>query len=210
MKPMSVFKTGLATLSVIGIMGFSVVSGKKCTLDLDEEQKAFQYLNEFRQHPVEYGNAIKLHLNKVEPRPVLKWDTILAKVAEEKAMDMAKNDYFAHINNKGEGINIMVSRAGYTVPDFALKDKKNNWYESIAWQGGNKDFAVDAKMLINSLITDKGVASLGHRKHLLGIDDDAKHPFDSRLTDIGIGYAIQMSKDNTFKCYMSVVIASHN
>ncbi|HXC06232.1 MAG TPA: CAP domain-containing protein [Bacteroidia bacterium] len=175
-----------------------------------EAQKAFQYLNQFRQAPEEYGSKLKLNLKRVEIRPVLIWDTLLAKVAEDKAMDMARHDYFSHINRHGEGINILISRAGYTLPANATDNKKNNFYESIAWATGNPDHPVSATALIDDLIIDKGVSTLGHRKHLLGIDDDPKKPFRSTLKDIGIGYVVVNNKDNTTKAYMSVVIAAHN
>lgn len=171
---------------------------KYAEVNKEEAKKAFEYLNQFRANPKEYGDKLKLNLKKVDARPALVWNETLAKVAEERAMDMAENKYFSHINKKGQGINILIHEAGYTLPKNWIKNKQDNFFESI--QAGAKD-GIDA---INDLIIDKGTESLGHRKHLLGIDDDKA--FNSKLKDIGIGF-VSCKKGCQYISYTCVIIA---
>jgi uncharacterized protein YkwD len=196
MQKIIIVITALITLS-----SFSEKAAKNVFVDKEEAQKAFNYLNEFRTNPKEYGDKIKLNLKKTEARPKLIWNTILAKVAEEKALDMAENKYFSHTDKKGRGINILIHDAGYTLPKKWTKNKHDNFFESI--QAGAKD-GIDA---INELIVDKGTASLGHRKHLLGMDDKAA--FNSKLKDIGIGY-VTCKKGCEYISYTCVIIAMRN
>jgi uncharacterized protein YkwD len=146
-------------------------------VDKDEARRAFEYLNQFRSDPYEYGKQIGLDLQQYEKRPTLQWNETLARVAETKALDMAQHQYFGHTNPDGNGINILIHNAGYTLPKTWLENKNRNNFESL--QAGT----VSGTEAINSLIVDKGIPSLGHRKHLLGVDDT--FPFFSRLTDIG-------------------------
>ncbi|MFN4234925.1 MAG: CAP domain-containing protein [Bacteroidia bacterium] len=171
---------------------------KNAELNKEEAKKAFEYLNQFRANPKEYGDKLKLNLKKVDARPALVWNETLAKVAEERAMDMAENKYFSHINKKGQGVNILIHEAGYTLPKNWIKNKQDNFFESI--QAGAKD-GIDA---INDLIIDKGTESHGHRKHLLGIDDDKA--FNSKLKDIGIGF-VSCKKGCQYISYTCVIIA---
>lgn len=178
-------------------------SGDNSITVLDAEaQIAFQYLNEFRQNPAEYGKKIKLNLKKVSPRPKLVWNDTLAKVAVSKATDMAKRNYFKHITPDGQGINIMIYNAGYKMPGYYLKPKTSNFFESI---GAGVE---TGKEMIDLLIIDAGTPSLGHRKHLLGIDD-GKYAFNSKLVDIGIGFVKTDKKKNQYHSYMSLIIAFH-
>lgn len=152
------------------------------------------YLNRIRSNPPAYSDSTGVKLTGVKPKPVLKINTILMKVAETKALDMANNDYFDHTTKRGEGINIALHRAGYRIPDYMYKDKKSNSYESIV--AGFPD-AIDA---VNCLIQDKGVHPPGHRNHLLGLVD-----FWSGCTDIGVGYAYREGAE--YQWYVSVIIA---
>ena len=74
---------------------------------------------------------INVKLGKVEPRPPLVWDTILAKVAEAKALDMARHNYFADVDKQGGGINILIHEAGYYIPEDYYSDPKSNYFESL-------------------------------------------------------------------------------
>ncbi|MCL4279844.1 MAG: hypothetical protein KJZ60_09210, partial [Ignavibacteriaceae bacterium] len=78
-----------------------------------------------------------------------------------------------------------------------------NYFESIVAGAKNGEDAVCI------LITDENTPGLGHRKHLLGIDNGT--PFNSKLTDIGIGYAICFNeKKCKYETYVSVIIAMKN
>ena len=84
---------------------------EKATPDRDEARKAFDYLNKIRKEPAKFSKEIGIDLSDVKARPALKWNDILAKVAEEKALDMANRDYFAHVTPEGLGINIQIHEA---------------------------------------------------------------------------------------------------
>src|SRR5262249_33785634 len=86
------------------------------TVDKNEAQSAFQYLNQVRQNPAAFGNEIGADLSQVQPRPALVWYDELARVAELKAQDMANRNYFGHVTPEGYGINVLIAFAGYTLP----------------------------------------------------------------------------------------------
>lgn len=183
-------------LTCFAFLSFSFVSND-IMLDRNEARQAFEYLNMVRTNPKKYGREFKLNLSNVESKPALIWNDILAKVAEEKALDMAKRNYFSHVTPEGNGINILIHRAGYSLNKEWIKNKKDNNFESI--QSGAAS-AIDA---INDLIIDEGVKSLGHRKHLLGIDE-----WNENLVDIGIGFV--RSPNSKYKTYTCVIIAKHD
>lgn len=184
---------GVAIIVVLGCVKGSM----SVRLDKDEAQTAFEHLNSIRANPDAYSKEIGVSLKKVEKRKALVWNEILAEVAQEKAMDMAKNNYFAHKNKKGEGINIMIHRAGYELNESWVDSKSNNYFESI--QAGT----TDGSMMINDLILDEYDRDAGHRKHLLGIDD-----WNAGLTDCGIGIAF--NPNSKYKVYSCVIIAKHD
>ncbi|MFP4459692.1 MAG: CAP domain-containing protein [Candidatus Zixiibacteriota bacterium] len=161
--------------------------------DRDESEIAFKYLNHVRQFPNEYGEKIGTDLSGIEPRPALIWNDTLAKVAEQKALDMAKRDYLSQLNPEGKGINFLIDKAGYDLPKEWLKDEKANYFGSV--QGGPKD-GVDA---IQNLI--KGDSA--NRRQLLGTDD-----FSKDMKDIGIGFV--RSYKSTYRTYVCIIIAKHN
>ena len=167
---------------------------EKAALDRDEARKAFEYLNRIRKEPAKFSKEIGINLENVKARPALKWNDILAKVAEEKALDMANRDYFGHVTPEGLGINIQIHEAGYTLPKDWLKEKDQNFFESIS-AGTNT-----AEEAIRNLIVDKDLPDSSHRKQLLGITD-----FYSECTDIGIGFA--RNPKSKYRTYMSIVIA---
>src|SRR4051812_17752181 len=51
-----------------------------------------------------------------QTRTKLVWNPILARVARERAWDMARRNYFSHVNPDGLGANTLVERAGYVLP----------------------------------------------------------------------------------------------
>lgn len=171
-------------------------------LDREAARQAAAYLNEVRADPPSYSAEIGVDLSGVAARQALNWNETLAKVAEEKALDMAVRDYFAHVDPDGDGINILIHRAGYALEPQWYADQKSNYFESIAagYYGMREATGPD---LIRNLIVDEGVPSLGHRKHLLGIDD-----WNASLVDYGIGFA--RKSDTEYKNYMCVIIAKHS
>lgn len=173
-------------------------SGIAQTINREEAKKAFERLNDIRKDPGAYSKKLKVNLDNVKPRHALKWNDTLAKVAEAKAMDMAKRKYFRHIDPDGNGINIKIHNAGYKLPQSWIKDKKNNFFESIA-------AGVDGgAAIIDYLIIDSGTPSLGHRKHLLAIEE-----FYANCYDIGIGYVDNATK-SPYSTYICVIIAKHD
>jgi len=165
--------------------------------DPKQAKLAFELLNKIRQNPSDYYN---LGFNSSFPvtQTALIWNDTLAKVAEKKAMDMATKKYFSHTDRDGYGMNYYINAAGYKLNANWLKKNQMNNFESIqAGAAGGED-------AVKRLITDAGVPSLGHRKHLLGSGQ-----FYNQLTDIGIGFVWADSADK-YNCYVSVVIAMHN
>ena len=165
-----------------------------------EGRAAFDYLSKIRQNPAEYADALKVpSLKSLEPRPQLTWNSAVAKVAQRKAEDMLKRNYFSHVDPDGNGINIKLKEAGYEMPDSWTNSRELNYFESICY-GMNS--IKTYKEAVDMLIYDGGEddKNAGHRTHLLGITD-----FKKNLTDIGVG----MATDGTYY-YWSFVIAKHN
>lgn len=165
--------------------------------DARQAKIAFELLNKIRQNPSAYYD---LGFNAGFPvtQTPLVWNDTLARVAEKKAMDMATHRYFSHTDLQGYGMNYYINAAGYKLNVDWLKNKRMNNFESIqAGAAGGED-------AVKRLITDAGVPSLGHRKHLLGSGN-----FYNQLSDIGIGFVWADSADK-YNCYVSVIIAMHN
>lgn len=164
-----------------------------------EVQKACSLINDIRKNPDAYSSQMGVDLSDVEARPALTWNAALAKVAQDKAEDMANNDYFSHTDLKGYGVNYYIHEAGYDIPADWYADKSDGYFENIA--AGNST----AEAMVKQLIYDSGRshASAGHRASLLGISD-----WCSNCIDIGIGYSY--NANSTYKHYWSVIIAKHN
>jgi uncharacterized protein YkwD len=181
-------------LFLIIALSFNV---NNAVLKKDEALKAFNYLNTLRQNPdlVKSETGVKdKSIKKITP---LQWNEILAKVAEAKALDMAENNYFSHVDKQGNGINIKIHQAGYQLNPDWIKNKRYNYFESLS---AGIDVPEEA---IRDLIVDEHLDPPGHRYHLLGIGDFNKDCFDC---GIGIAY-----KEGTkYSTYMVVIIAKHN
>jgi uncharacterized protein YkwD len=167
------------------------------TVDKDAAKKGAEYLNKVRQAPASFSKEIGTDLSYISKKPALKWNDTLAKVAEAKALDMAKRKYFAHVDPDGNGINVKINKAGYKLPASWIKDPKENYFESIS--AGNED-CLEA---MRSLILDEGLTPPDHRNHLMGLND-----FWDSCTDIGIGFATD--PDSEYRTYTCVIIAKHN
>lgn len=109
----------------------------------------------------------------LQDRNALALDPILCRVARLRATDMARRGYFNHVGPDGKGPNLLVTEAGYSLPDFYEKQKDANNIESIA----TGDISVTR---VFSLWKN----SPGHRSHVLG-----GHPFYEQQTRAGCGIA---------------------
>jgi uncharacterized protein YkwD len=169
------------------------------SIDREEAQKAFLLINVMRQNPSAFSQELNVNLDTVQARPALIWNDTLARVAEQRAMDMATRQYFAHVDPDGYGVNYHMNQAGYKLRKSCLKDPKQNTFESIEAGPHGGEASVKA------LIIDKGhQATVGHRKHLLGMTK-----WDGSLVDIGVGYVV-CHEGCKYKTYTSVVIGKHN
>lgn len=91
-------------------------------IDRREAKKAYQYLNEFRMNPKKYGREIRVNNLRNVKQTRLVWNDQLAKVAEERAKDMARRNYFDHTDPSGYGPNYHINKAGYYLnPDWLKK-----------------------------------------------------------------------------------------
>lgn len=176
----------------------SLLSCKKDgVLDLDEARIAYEYLNKVRNSPSDYSSDIGVDLTYVSSTHQLIWNETLALVAQNKALDMAKHNYFEHVDSNGDGINIKIHEAGYIMIESWVSDRSLNYFESI---GAGYNSGIE---LINGLIEDKGIDPPGHRNHLLGITD-----FWADCYDIGIGHVT--SKNSDYPTYSCIIIAKHD
>lgn len=155
-------------------------------------------LNKIRLDPRAYQRELHLNPRAQIAQTPLKWNTTLAGVAERKALDMARRDYFDHTDPDGFGPNFHINRAGYTLNPDWLKRKNANNFESI---GANHPSAVDG---IKAMIVGRNSPGFGHRKHLLGMDQ-----WNASLQDIGIGY-VRARSGSTYQSYLCVIIAKHD
>lgn len=163
-------------------------------LDQQEARELAAYLNEIRMRPSSYANELGGFMKKIDPKPTLRWNDTLAKVAEAKALDMVERDYIGHVDPDGKGINVLIHQAGYSLPNYMIEKPENNFFESLSF--GRES----AEEVVNSLIVDEGVPDHGHRKHLLGLND-----FYGRATDIGVGFV--RTPDKYYSSYVVIIIA---
>lgn len=177
---------------------FSAPIQKRASVDRDEAKAAFALLNNIRQHPRSYQRQLGLNSRMAITQTPLKWNATLAKVAEARALDMARRDYFDHTDPDGIGPNRHIHQAGYSLNADWLKRKEANNFESIA---ANYPSASEG---IEAMIIGKSSPGFGHRKHLLGQDD-----WNGSLRDIGIGY-VRAPSGSTYKSYLCVIIAKHD
>ena len=166
-------------------------------IDKSEAERAFNFLNDVKTNSESFDDIFPFLKGSIFNTKKLIWNDTLALVAERKAYDMANNNYFDHIDPLGYGINYYINKAGYKLIPAFLEDKKDNYFESLG--AGYKD----GKSAIIELIIDEGVPSLGHRKHLLGIED-----FWDSCKDIGIGF-VRIKNGSDYNSYLSVIIAKH-
>jgi hypothetical protein len=171
--------------------------GDKPVVDKTEAKSAYLFLNKVRGNISAYVKELKLPADiKINSKPLM-WNDTLAKVAETKALDMATRNYFAHVDPDGYGINYFMNKAGYKLPAYYLTSKSDNYFESLAAE------EPDGIAAIKDLIIDAGEPTLGHRKHLLGIESYGGY------VDIGIGFVRCAGSGSRYSNYISVIIATH-
>lgn len=155
-------------------------------LTISPDEQLFVYLlNKARHDPQAYEDEVNLSVSLagVEARPPLAVNDSLFASAEFHAQEMADNNYFAHQSAvTGDWPNLMARDAGYDLPASFPDD--NNYIESLA-AGNLYGNPLD---VIGLLIVDAGVPSLGHRKHLLGIDS-----FNAKAKEIGVGHGFNIN-----------------
>lgn len=178
------------------IVAFSPPS--RPSVERREARSAYILLNKIRQNPRAYQQHLGLPRGTPVTRRPLKWNETLARVAEARALDMAKRNYFDHTDPDGLGPNYYINRAGYTLNPDWLKRKSANNFESI---GANHPTAIAG---IEAMIRGSVATRYGHRKHLLGQDE-----WNASLQDIGIGY-VRIPSGSTYRSYLCVIIAKHN
>lgn len=177
---------------------FQTALSQRISIDRKQATQAYEFLNTVRERPEQFSKELGLTtLNKVNRSPLV-WNRILAKVAEQRALDMAKRNYFNHINPDGNGPNILIYKAGYDLNSEWLKDRSANYFESI---GANHETAVDG---MKSLMRGKRENNYAHRRHLLGMDE-----WNSSLYDVGIAF-VHAGKNSRYKTYLVVLIAKHD
>lgn len=153
-------------------------------------------INQVRNKPVAYTQEYGVDLSYLAARPALNWNETLAAVAQKKAEDMYRRQYFSHVDPDGNGINILIHEAGYTLAEGLRKTRKMNTFESIS--AGHTDPAA----IVRQLIIDEGVTPPGHRHHLLGHEQ-----FWGTCTDIGVGV---FASDDRYTGYCVIIIAKHD
>lgn len=177
------------------------VSGKRpsdIVSDPVQAKQGYEYLLEVRSTPVNYYKELGYAKNIKVSGIKLIWNDTLAQVATAKAMDMAKRNYFAHVDPDGFGMNYYINKAGYKLNADWLSKKSMNYFESLVAGDYN---GVDA---IKTLLIDAQTPGLGHRIHLLGLNE-----WNGSLKDIGIGY-VRSETGSTYKTYVCVLIAKHD
>jgi uncharacterized protein YkwD len=185
-------------IMTVSLLFLSFKTGTDVIIDKDEAQKAFVLLNDIRTYPTKYENEFSFLKTLKIKNTKLIWNDTLAKVAEAKTYDMAKKNYYGHVDPKGNGMNYYINKSGYALNPLWTKQKSKNNFESIAAAVDNGESA------IRVFIIDKDVPSKGHRNHLLGIGE-----WYASLVDIGIGFA-RRDSGSKYKTYVSVVIAKHD
>lgn len=138
---------------------------QKVELLKEEALRAIKYLNQLRQNPADFSDSVGVSLEEATVASALAIDPLLTQVAEERAMDMARRNYFSHTTPEGKTVNSILCAKGYPIPRDLCQFKTINNFESIC-AGSNNGIEC-----INFLVKDEGLDPPGHRIHLLGMND---------------------------------------
>jgi uncharacterized protein YkwD len=153
------------------------------TLPSPLEQVLLERLNDIRANPAAYGAAIGLNLNNVAATGPLAFDTRLVEAARNHSLDMSNRNYSAHVTPEGVTPEQRVRATGFPLPA-----NQTGLFESIAWHQPGPD--VD-RVLRDWIIDSFDAINLGHRKHLLGMNND------DQLVGVGIAVAANTKSDFT-------------
>ena len=181
-------------------LSFSIFAqAQNISINKQEAQEAFTYLKAFRANPAKLMKALNVKFDASKVSKIkLTWNEKLAKVAEQRAYDMAARGYFDHVTPDGVGPNYFINEGGYALrADWLNKIDANN-FESI---GANHPTAVDG---VKAFIIGKGSPGFMHRLHVLGMND-----WYGSLVDIGIGF-VNVDGGSPYKTYLCVLIAKHD
>ncbi|MCS6981872.1 MAG: CAP domain-containing protein [Flavobacteriales bacterium] len=138
---------------------------QKVELLKEEALRAIKYLNQLRQNPADFSDSLGVNLKDASAAVALSVDPVLTQVAEERAIDMARRNYFSHTTPEGKTVNSILCAKGYPIPKDLCQFKTINNFESIC-AGSNNGIEC-----INFLVKDEGLDPPGHRIHLLGMNE---------------------------------------
>ena len=124
-----------------------------------------------------------------QQRATMRYNPVLARVARERASDMAARGYFGHTNPDGWGPNALVRQAGYLLPSYYGVAPDTNNIESI---GAGPATADEVWQLF--------LNSAAHRAHLLGLTS-----FYAEQVEYGIGYVA--APGTTYGHYWVIITA---
>lgn len=187
------FKASFRLLIFIAVV-FLQAQAQHVKLHKDKAEEAVCYLNRIRENPDFYSDSVGIPLSGIVPRHKLQPDPVLTQVAEERAMDMARKNYFSHTSPDGKSVNAILCAKGYPLPKEMCQYKTLNNFESIC---AGSETGIDC---INVLLRDEGFDPPGHRIHLLGLDDFYK-------THSKVGAAMAYRRDTDYEYYFVIVTA---
>ena len=141
----------------------------------------------FNQFAYELFELIKNDPNQRRDRDKIVCHPILVKVAQAKAQDMLKRDYYSHVDPDGHGANWLVQQAGYRLPDAYGTGLTTNYIESIT---KNNPIAANAFSAF--------MGSPNHRRHIMGETDHFR-----AQTNFGVGFAGTFPTSALYWCVLS-------
>lgn len=132
---------------------------------------------------------LRMNSHPEQRRKLLVWHDLLAKIAESRCIDQARNGWTGHVDPDGHGPNFTVRAWGYRLPSSYPGDDAANNIESTL-HGGNGD----VERAWNSWM-----GSEHHRVHILALDD-----FFKGQINVGIGYYfLDLSAYNHYFCILT-------
>jgi uncharacterized protein YkwD len=177
--------------------GAEKVERKRAGLEPSASEQALIYLiNRARHDPPAYGKALGLDLSAIAPAPPLAMNHALTASARFRASDMAKRNYFDHVDPDGVGPNWHALESGYLLGrNYDRGNRAANNIESINAGADAPD------RVLAQLIIDRGDPNGGHRSHLLGADK-----YSALARDIGVGLA-RAAPGSRYRAYTAIHLA---
>lgn len=136
-------------------------------------------LNKARKNPKSYGEKLSIDLSSYGPRPALIEDQYLTKIAQEKAVYLAKIGSLTHFDADGT---LTVSKSKYPTSESCSMGQMSYQYNGT-------------KRHISNLIIDSRTEN-GHRNQMLGRGEEKDH----NIVGIGVAYN---DKGETFCCILT-------